>query len=119
MTAHRHNKTMKMIPLRRRGWSVIRQSTGTDQGWVRVGKAFPNWDPPRPSATADVHPSDGGDFLRSHACQPPWPSSSFPRKRESSGRPTRQAQQDDENSGIPCSSHFDTSVRAVLCSRSC
>jgi hypothetical protein len=62
MMAHCHNKRMKMIPLRRRGWSVIRQSAGTDQGWVQLGKAFPDWDPPRPSATADVHPSDGGDF---------------------------------------------------------
>jgi hypothetical protein len=62
MTTIRLNKMMKMIPLRRRGRSVIRQSTGTDQGWVRAGKAFPDWDPPRPSATVDVHPSDGGDF---------------------------------------------------------
>jgi hypothetical protein len=66
MTGRCLNKRMKTIPLRRRGWSVIRQSMGTDQGWVRGGKAFPDWNPPRPSATADVHPSDGGDFLRSH-----------------------------------------------------
>jgi len=62
-----------------------------------VGKAFPDWDPPRPTATADVHPSDGVDFLRGHSYLPPWPPSSFPRKRESRGRPNRQAQQDNEN----------------------
>jgi hypothetical protein len=43
---------------------TVRQMT--DQGWVRVGKAFPKLDPPRPSAVADVHPSDGGDFPGSH-----------------------------------------------------
>jgi hypothetical protein len=71
-----HNKMMKMILLRRRGWPKAR-------GGFQMGKAFPKWNPPRPSATVDVHPSDGGDFLRSRPCQPPWPSSSFPRKWES------------------------------------
>jgi|WetSurMetagenome_2_1015567.scaffolds.fasta_scaffold91742_2 hypothetical protein len=66
MSASRHCRRMKVIPLRRRGRSIIRQWTETDQGWVRVGKAIPDWEPPRPSATADVHPSDGGDFLRRH-----------------------------------------------------
>ena len=49
---------MKMIPLRRRGWPEARGGFG-------VGKAFRRWDPPRPSAAADVHPSGGGisEFL--------------------------------------------------------
>jgi hypothetical protein len=38
-------------------------------------------------------------FLRSRPCQLPWPSSSFPRKRESRGRPNQLAHQDDENGG--------------------
>jgi hypothetical protein len=58
MTASRHKKMMKMIPLRWMERSVIRQQTETEQGWVRAGKASPDWDPPRPSATTDVHPSD-------------------------------------------------------------
>jgi hypothetical protein len=66
MTTLRLNKMMKMIPLRRRGRSVILPRTEMDQGWVRVGKAFTDWDPPRPSATADVHPSDGGDLQWRH-----------------------------------------------------
>ncbi len=46
---------MKMIPLLWRGWPEARGGFG-------VGKAFGRWDPPRPSAAADVHPSGGGDF---------------------------------------------------------
>jgi hypothetical protein len=43
----------------------------------------------------------------------------IPVKAGIQARPTWLAQQDNENSSIPCRSHFDTSVRAVLCSRSC
>jgi hypothetical protein len=66
MTASRRNTMMKMITLRRRGRYVIRQWTKMDQEWVRVGKASPDWAPSRPPAEADVHPSDGGNFLGSY-----------------------------------------------------
>jgi hypothetical protein len=48
-------KRMKTIPLHRRGWPKAR-------GGFQVGKAFPEWNPPRLSAATDAYPSGGGDF---------------------------------------------------------
>jgi len=64
---------------------------------LQAGQAFPKWNPPRPSAAADVHPSGGGDFPQ----EPPMPAALafivIPAKAGIQARPTRLAQQDNEN----------------------
>ena len=71
-------------------WPAICGARGGDSAVGRFGETAPGFggSPNRPTVEVDGHLAlsiNYSDFLRSRPCLPPWPSSSFPRKRESRG----------------------------------